>query len=158
MRHWSAGFSPSVFRKPLLTGVQASASGYKLWVHETGVDEVDGTSTQPILSFFETADLSLPVLSQTNKQIQVLYIEPDFVQSGDMTVSVHGRFNARSPENTSTPIAFPAVASSPQQTVVFLKEQRREIRFRFTSNVVGGDYQMGLILAHFQPGDGTMLG
>lgn len=154
----SAGFSPSVFRKPLLTGVQSSASGYKLWVHETGVDEVDGTSTQPILSFFETADIALPVLSQTNRQIQVLSLEPDFVQSGDMEVSVHGRFNARSPEIEGVPVVFPDVATDYQQTVVRLKEQRRELRFRFSSNVVGGDYQMGLVLAHFQPGDGTYIG
>ena len=154
----SAGFSPSVFRKPLLTGVQTSTSGYKLWVHETGVDEVDGIVTQPILSYFETADISLPVLAQTNRQLHILSLEPDFVQSGDMEVSVHGRFNARSPEIESPPLSFPAVATNPQQTLITLKEQRRQLRFRFTSNVVGGDYQMGLILAHFQPGDGTMVG
>jgi len=41
---------------------------------------------------------------------------------------------------------------------VFFKEQRRELRFRFESNCVGGNYQMGLVLAHLQPGDGTVLG
>jgi hypothetical protein len=41
---------------------------------------------------------------------------------------------------------------------VFLKTQRRQMRFRFESNTLGGDYQMGLILAHIQPGDGTTLG
>ena len=33
-----------------------------------------------------------------------------------------------------------------------------ELRFRFESNTVGGDYQYGLVLAHLQPGDGTMIG
>ena len=149
----SAGASPSVFRKPLMTGVQASASGYKLWVHETGLDEVDGTSTQPIYSFFETGDISLPITGQTNKQIEILYIEPDFIQSGDMAVSIHGRFNARSPE-----VEGPFMTFAEDGQLVYLKTQRRQMRFRFASNVVGGDYQMGLILAHVQPGDGTMLG
>ena len=46
-------------------------------------------------------------------------------------------------------------ATTPQEEVVYFKEQRRELRFRFESNVIGGDYQMGLVLAHVQPGDGT---
>jgi hypothetical protein len=154
----SAGTSPSVFRKPLLTGVQSSPSGYKLWIHETGVDEVDGISTLPVYSFFETAEISLPVSGQVNKQLEVLCIEPDFVQSGEMTLSVHGRFNTRSPEVEGPFMPFPAVATTKTDQVVYLKTQRRQMRFRFASNVVGGDYQMGLILGHFQPGDGTMIG
>jgi hypothetical protein len=29
---------------------------------------------------------------------------------------------------------------------------------RFTSNTVGGDYQMGQVLMHIEPGDGTITG
>ena len=32
--------------------------------------------------------------------------------------------------------------------------QRRELRFRFTSNTVDGDYQMGQVIAHIESGDG----
>ena len=46
----------------------------------------------------------------------------------------------------------------PQEQVVYFKTQRRELRFRFESNTTGGDYQMGLVLAHLQPGDGTTIG
>jgi len=185
----SAATSPSVYRFPLATGVVPDASaiefriteagdfritedgdsrvteesqldGYKLWVQEIGVDSIDGIDVQPVLSYFETADISMPVQQQVNKAIQVLMIEPDFVQSGDMTLEVHGRANARSPEVESTPLTFPDVEGilTPQQQVLYLKEQRRELRFRFTSNAIGGDYQMGLILAHIQPGDGTVIG
>jgi len=131
---------------------------YKFWVHETGVDEVDGQSQQSILSYFETADISLPVLAQENRAMQVLMLEPDFVQSGDLTVQVRGRANARSPEVDGPVMTFPESATTPQEQVVFLKTQRRELRFRFESNELGGDYQMGLVLAHVQPGDGTTLG
>jgi len=41
---------------------------------------------------------------------------------------------------------------------VYFKTQRRELRFRFASNTIGGDYQMGLVLAHLQPADGTVIG
>jgi hypothetical protein len=131
---------------------------YKFWVHEVGTDEIDGLTLNPIQSYFETADLSLPVTEQVNKSLQVLMLEPDFVQSGDMTVSVRGRANARAPEVNGITMTFVADPQTPQDQVVFLKTQRRELRFHFESNTLGGDYQMGLVLAHVQPGDGTTLG
>lgn len=131
---------------------------YKFWVHEVGTDRIDGIDIQPIRSFFETAEISLPVQTGQNKALQVALVEPDFVQSGPLTVSVHGRANARAPEVNSDPQTISETASTPQEQVVFFKTQRRELRFRFESNAVGGDYQMGLVLAHVQPGDGTVLG
>ena len=131
---------------------------YKLWVHEVGTDEIDGIDIQPVFSFFETADLSMPVMSQENKALQVLMLEPDFVQSGDMTVQVAGRANARAPEVYSEEHVIVETPQTPQEQVVYFKTQRRELRFRFASNTIGGDYQMGLVLAHLQPGDGTVIG
>ncbi len=131
---------------------------YKFWVHEVGTDEVDGLTLNPIQSYFETADLSMPVTSGINKSMQVLMLEPDFVQSGDMTVQVMGRANARAPEVNGIIMTFVETPQTPQEQVVFLKTQRRELRFRFESNTLGGNYQMGLVLAHVQPGDGTTLG
>jgi hypothetical protein len=131
---------------------------YKFWVHEVGTDEIDGLTLNPIQSYFETADLSFPVTAQINKSMQVLMLEPDFVQSGDMTVQVMGRANARAPEVNGIIMTFPETPETPQEQVVFLKTQRRELRFRFESNTLGGNYQAGLILAHVQPGDGTTLG
>jgi hypothetical protein len=131
---------------------------YKFWVHEVGTDEIDGLTLNPIQSFFETADLSLPVSERINKSLQALMIEPDFVQSGDMTVQVMGRANARAPEVNGIIMTFVENPETPQEQVVFLKTQRRELRFRFESNTLGGNYQMGLVLAHIQPGDGTTLG
>ena len=131
---------------------------YKFWVHEVGTDEIDGLTLNPIQSYFETADLSLPVTSGINKSMQALMIEPDFVQSGDMTVQVMGRANARAPEVNGVIMTFVEDPQTPQEQVVFLKTQRRELRFRFESNTLGGNYQMGLVLAHVQPGDGTTLG
>lgn len=131
---------------------------YKFWVHEVGTDEIDGIYEKPIQSFFETADISFPAQKGVNNATQVLMLEPDFVQSGPMTVQVKGRANARAPEVDGIIMTFEDAATVPQEQVVFLKTQRRELRFRFESNVLGGDYQMGLVLAHIQAGDGTTLG
>jgi hypothetical protein len=184
----SAAVSPTVFPKPLMTGVVPTAAAeeirvteasdtritetggdvrvtedsgddqYRLWVHEVGVDDIDGINIQPVLSFFETGDLSLPVIGQENKALQVLMVEPDFVQSGDMTMQVTGRANARAPEVSTEPHTIYETPPTPQDQVVYFKTQRRELRFRFESNAIGGDYQMGLILGHLQPGDGTVIG
>ena len=183
----SAGAFASIFPQPLMTGVVPSVGvenirvteandvritqdsnvrvtedseidQYRLWVHEVGTDEIDGIDLQPVFSFFETGDLSLPVMSQENKALQVLMLEPDFVQSGDLTVQVTGRANARSPEVSTEEHIIYETPPTPQDQVVYFKTQRRELRFRFASNAIGGDYQMGLVLAHIQPGDGTVIG
>jgi len=130
---------------------------YQTWVHEVGTDEVDGQIARPIRSFFETGDISLPVTG-VPRATQVLMLEPDFVQSGDMTVQIMGRANARAPEVNGEIMTFPDTATTPDQQVVRFKEQRRELRFHFESNVPGGDYQMGQVLAHVRAGDGTTLG
>jgi hypothetical protein len=136
----------------------SGAPRYKFWVHEVGTNEIDGIIENPIQSYFETADLSMPVMAQKNNALQVLMIEPDFVQSGPLTVQVKGRANARAPEVDGLIMTIPEVPSTPQEQVVYLKTQRRELRFRFESNCIGGDYQAGLILAHVQPGDSTVIG
>lgn len=134
---------------------------YKFWIHEIGTNEVDGQNVQPINSYFETADISLPTQPQpVDKSTHVILMEPDFVQTGPMTVQVRGRANARGPENNGEVKTFvaPADITEPQEQIVYFKDQRRQLRFRFGSNVIDGDYQMGLVLAHVQPGDGTVIG
>ncbi len=151
----------NAFASPLMTDAVASASGYRVWIHEQGVDEVDGTSVSPILSYFETADLSSMVSKGVNSYLRISTIEPDFIQSGDMNVQVTGRANARAPEVYSTEFTFSEAATQPYEQIVMLKEQRRELRVKFKSNVVGGDYQMGQVVGHIEDGpktDKTVLG
>lgn len=136
-----------------------SLAGYTLWQHEFGRDELTGSTANPIESYFETSDISLAAAEQSqNKSLRITIIEPDFVQSGAMTVSVTGRANARAKEVTSEAMEFPETPTSPPEQVVFFKEIRREMRFTFRSNTLGGDYQMGMCLAHIEPADGTLLG
>ena len=155
----SAGsFSPA-FPAPLMTGVVSTGSGYKVWQHEYGVDEIDGTTVNPIPSYFETCDLSLAVMNNQNRKMKINYIEPDFVQTGDMSVQIVGRANARAPTVYGNTVVFPAnPGSDPAQQIVPMKEQRRELRVKFTSNAITGDYQMGQIIIHVEPGDGTITG
>lgn len=154
----AASFSPA-FAAPLMTGVTSTGSGYKVWQHEFGVNEIDGTTVNPIPSNFETCDISLAVLNNQNRKMEISYIEPDFVQVGDMTVQITGRSNARAKEVTSNIVTFPDDATlDPSKQIVPMKEQRRELRMIFTSNAIDGDYQMGQVLIHVTAGDGTITG
>lgn len=153
----SAGQFSNSFASPILCGVLDDGSGYKVWIHEQLTDEYDGPNIRPIRSYFETADLSRLVQGQ-NEYLRITTIEPDFVQRGPMTVQVTGRANARAPEVYSTVFTFPESASAPYEQIVMLKEQRRELRVRFESDAVYGDYQMGQIIGHVDTGDRTVLG
>jgi hypothetical protein len=155
----SAGQFNNSFAAPILTGVENTGSGYRVWVHEQLTDEYEGPNVRPIRSYFETADISRLVQGQS-EYLRITTIEPDFVQRGPMTVQVTGRANARAPEVFSTQFQFPETASSdkPYEQIVMLKEQRRELRVRFESNAVYGDYQMGQIIGHMSSGDKTVLG
>lgn len=151
----SAGIFPSVYRRPLVSGVElGSGTGYKLWVHEIGTDEVDGVTSQPIQSYFETGEIALPVLQGKDAALRVVCVEPDFVQTGEMTMQILGRRNARAPENDGDIYIFNDVSTEKDALILHTKEQRRLLRFKFGSNAPGGHYEMGHILAHLGEGDG----
>ena len=153
----ASGVYNNGFAAPILTDAVPTTSGYRTWVHEQGVDEIDGTLAAPIQSYFETADLSSLAQGQDG-YLRISTIEPDFVQSGPMTVQITGRANARAPEVVSSQFTFPESAQQPYEQIVVLKEQRRELRVRFESNALYGDYQAGQIIGHIEQGDRTVLG
>jgi hypothetical protein len=155
----SAGLFSQVFRFPVMTGTEADSLGHtKLWMHEYGVDEITPSSTNAIQSYFETADVSFvdggPMAggegswTGVERNIRLLRVEPDFIQTGDMTVQVLGRRFANSDTESAAPITF-----SPTTEKVDTRAQQRQMRLRFESNVQGGDYQMGQTLLHFEMGD-----
>jgi hypothetical protein len=155
----AAGAFNNAFAAPILAGAVGVGNDYRVWIQEQGVDEIDGQTINPIRSYFETADLS-SLTQGKNEYLRITRIEPDFVQNGDMTVQVTGRANARAPEVVSSIFTFvdPGSVDEPYKEIVMLKEQRRELRVRFESNEVYGDYQMGQIIGHVSTGDKTVLG
>jgi len=155
----AAGAFNNAFAAPILAGAVGLGNDYRVWIQEQGVDEIDGQTINPIRSYFETADLS-SLTQGKNEYLRITRIEPDFVQNGNMTVQVTGRANARAPEVVSSIFTFvdPGSVDEPYKEIVMLKEQRRELRVRFESNEVYGDYQMGQIIGHVSTGDKTVLG
>jgi len=132
-----------------------TAGRITLWQHEIGTDEVVGETANAIESYFTTSDLgwvqggpsqASPV--GDNYWLHLERMEPDFIMSGEMTFQVTGRPFAQAEDTTSPPYAF-----SPDTRKIDLREQRRELRLTFSSNVAGGDYQLGKVLLHANVGD-----
>jgi hypothetical protein len=127
----------------------------KMWQHEIGTDAIDGQDVLAIDSFFETNDLgwvaggpSQGGLVGENRWLRLERVEPDFIQDGDMTVVITGRPFAQGGDVESTEYVF-----GPNTGKVDMREQRRELRIRFRSNVAGGNYQLGRVLLSAAFGD-----
>lgn len=151
----SSGVSPRVFNKPYLMDLVQTTTGYTLWQHETGTDRVAGGTSQPVRSYFKTAEIS-PITANPpkDKAYRVSLVEPDLGQSGDMLVSVFSRANAREPQDQSPLVTIPGTVTTPDTEVALLKENARLMAFQFESNTPGGDYNMGNTLAHIDETDG----
>jgi hypothetical protein len=126
-----------------------------LWQHEFGTDDVRGVSSNAIESYFETSDLgwvgggpSQPSPVGDNVWLHVERVEPDFIQTGLMEMYVTGRPYAQSDDEQSAAYPFTDTTNK-----IDIREQRREFRLKFVSNVAGGDYQLGRLLLSANVGD-----
>jgi len=126
-----------------------------IWQNEIGVDQVTNTTYNAIESSFETSDLGLvaggpsePTLTGVNRWLRLERVEPDFVMSGEMSLYIVGRPYAQIDDKVSDAYVFDANTGK-----IDMKEQRRELRLRFVSNVAGGDYQLGKVLLDADTGD-----
>jgi hypothetical protein len=153
----TSGYFPQGYNRPYLLDGELTATGYSLWQHEVGTDEINGSSIQPIRSFFKTAEISmLKSQEPSDKSLHVAIIEPDFLQTGDLTMTVEGRSNARATDRVSDSITFPDIATNRDNQILKTKEVRRLMSFRFESNTAGGDYELGRTMAHIEPDDGRI--
>jgi hypothetical protein len=131
-----------------------------LWQHETGTNVVNLTQQSAIDSYFETNSIGWvnggPGQNSPmgpNKWMRLERVEPDFVQSGEMYLIVTGKGYAEDVDDPSDPYYF-----DPNTLKVDMREQRREMRLRFGSNVVNGNYETGLILLSAEGGDERSTG
>ena len=152
----SAGYFSEVFRKPIWAGNVANSTGnYTLWVQESGSNQTYLNSVNAINSYFETnvlgSNMGLVGNAQGNGDnlwTRLDRVEPDFQQAGTMSMVVTGKGFADDTDIESAPYNF-----DPTTLKIDLKEQRREMRLRFISNTVNGDYFMGRVVLNVETGD-----
>jgi len=131
-----------------------------LYQNEIGTDKVVGALSTAIESYFETNDVGLvsggpsqPSPVGENRWLRLERVEPDFIQEGDMDLYVTGRPFAQTADVTSAAYTFSSSTGK-----IDMREQRRELRLKFVSNVAGGDYQLGKILLDADVGDSRPYG
>lgn len=156
----SAGHYAQTFPFPMMTSAEVNDDGFTaLYQHEVGVDAVD-PSIVAIRSFFETANLSLLNSSPpSGRSLRLIRVESDFVQTGDLSLTIVGRQNAKAADAESVTMTVPETPTTPaEQTTPFKDATFRQMRFHYESNVAGGDYSMGNPIAHVQPVDSRVEG
>jgi hypothetical protein len=152
----SAGVFSEVFRRPIWAGNDENTAGkYTLWQHEKGTNEVYTNQVNAIDSFYETNIIGSRLglvgsLEQPGDNVwtRCERVEPDFVQSGNMEITVLGKGYAEDTTQESEIYTF-----APDTLKVDMREQYREMRLRFRSNTQNGDYFMGRVLLSIDTGD-----
>jgi len=152
----SAGTFSEVFRQPIWGGWEAnSTTGYTLWQHETGVNQISTNFVDAIDSYFETNVLGQQAglvgsyqQAGDNLWTRCERVEPDFVQSEEMYLVVTGKGYADDIDDPSDRYYY-----DPDTLKVDMREQRREMRMRFGSNIANGNYYMGKVILSLDTGD-----
>jgi hypothetical protein len=151
-----AGIYADVYQRPFMVDNEITANGRTLWQHETAFDKIRLSSISAVRSSFETHEFSLLDQNVSDKSLRVARIEADLVQSGDMTIQVRGRANAKAAVVDGPIETIFASPSSPEEETVKFKDVRRLMSFKFESNVGGGNYELGKTYAHIEPADGRV--
>jgi hypothetical protein len=153
----TSGHFAQTFRYPVFA--QAGTVGqedHSLWTHETGWDRVEGNNVYAIPAWFETSDITLANGGPDQQWLgldrwtHLSRFEPDFLQTGDLTLSVTGKKYPKDTDYQTTNFTF-----SEDTEKIDLREQRRLMRLKVTSNTQGGFFEMGQPLLHIEDnGDG----
>ena len=140
-----------------LTGAQVYGvnGGFALWQHEFGLNKVSLTAETAITSSFTTCDISWvggtpsqDAAAGVNRRMHLRRIEPDFVQSGSITLNVLGRKFASGDSQISGPFYFDQDTGK-----IDMRVEHREIRLKFESDTINGNYEMGRLLITSEYGD-----
>jgi hypothetical protein len=126
-----------------------------LWQHEYLKDKIKGEEITAVRAYFETNNFQWASGGPVEETAQgaasntrVKLMEPDFLSSGELTVTVRGRKYAQSPVVSGEPHTFSSATE-----YVSLRDQFRQVSLKVESNILGGDFQMGKVFITAEPGD-----
>jgi hypothetical protein len=151
----------TVFSPIPLTGqpVYYVTGGYNLWQHEYGQNQIALNGETAIYSSITTSDISWisgtpggNSLVGVNRRMHIRRVEPNFLQSGEMSMTILGRKFASGSmqldEQDSGPYFF-----NPDTGKIDLRVEQRLIQLKFESNTLGGNFEMGKLLITAEYGD-----
>ncbi len=144
----AAGVYSALLRYPVM------ATAGELYQHEYGNDAAVGDAVLPISSYFTTQNFGFPtggvgtaVQGATN-WTRLIRVEPDFLQTGALNLSVLSQEFARS----SVVVAHTQSFSDTDERLD-MRVQARHIQLKWESNETGGYYEAGRIIVHTELGD-----
>jgi hypothetical protein len=136
------------------TLVYPITGGYTIWQHEHGLNQVTPTAELAVYSSITTNDISWltgspseNALQGINRRMHLRRVEPNFLQSGVMSMTILGRkFASGQYEENSGPYYF-----TQETGKIDLRVEHRLLRLKFESNDINGNFEMGrnLITAEF---------
>lgn len=138
-----------------VSSTQITAQSYTIWQHEIGTDAILLNNVDAIDSYIETNSIGWvnggagqKATLGTNRWVRLERVEPNFNQTGPMNMYVTGKSYA-----DGTDVVSQAYEFDPTTSKIDLREQRREMRLKFESNVTGGNYEMGNLILSVDIGD-----
>lgn len=140
-----AAFFAQGFKRPLMAG-QDTDGLYKLWMMETGTDLVDGSEIRAIRSYFESAIFGGPSGNPPDDRgMSIQQLEPDIIQTGEMSTYLVGAPNARAAEHTGPVVPLVETPDGWQEEFPSYTptQSQRLTRIHVESNVIGGSYISG---------------
>lgn len=145
-------FNPALVAGDLVYYVEG---GYPLWQHEFGTNRITFNEEFAITSSITTCDISWvggtpsqDSATGVNRRMHLRRVEPDFLQSGTMAMTILGRKFARGSVENSGPFYF-----DPDTGKIDLRVEHREMRLKFESNTLNGNFEMGRVLLTVEYGD-----
>jgi hypothetical protein len=130
--------------------------GYTIWQHEFGVNKVTEYGELAVYSSITTSDISWLTGTPseesrigTNRRMHLRRFEPNFLQTGTMSLTILGRkFASGAFEESSGPFYFTQDTGK-----IDLRVENRLMRLQFVSNEVNGNFEMGRNLITAEYGD-----
>lgn len=158
----TSGQLAQILRYPMMMSAVAESSGlYRLWQHEYLVDQwVDGSATA-IRAYYDTADFafpagSVPGLPPADTHLDSQRIEVDMTLSGAIIITPKTKTYPMAETVDGTVMTFDPAnfdATNPATYAQFQRQQGRIVRFRFESNVLGGNFVQGNTKMFLRHGD-----
>lgn len=127
-----------------------------IYQHETGTDKVVGSNVSAIPSSFTSQNIGFAIgqpiadaQNGVNATTRITQVQPDFVQSGNLVMTVLGKSFA--PQDYQDLVDITLAPNTPFMPV--RNAQARILQVQFTSNEIGGNYNQGKIMLGMEPGD-----
>jgi hypothetical protein len=141
---------------PAGTLVFPISGGYTIWQHEHGLNQVTPQNELAVYSSITTSDISWLTGNPSedsrlgiNRRMHLRRVEPNFLQSGVMSLTILGRkFAGGQNEESDGPFYFTQDTGK-----IDLRVEHRLIRLKFESNDIDGNFEMGRNLITAEYGD-----